>query len=140
LKWHDNNQLTTWRIGKACGRHPSTGQPIWFNHAAFFHISTLPPAIRETLTAQLAEDKLPNNSYYGDGSPIEEEAVEQIRSCYLAHRLIFDWHRGDVLALDNMLVAHARQPYRGSRRVLVAMKDPFQSELFDSCEEKDDEL
>jgi alpha-ketoglutarate-dependent taurine dioxygenase len=140
LKWHDNNQLTTWRIGKACGRHPSTGQPIWFNHAAFFHISTLPPAIRETLTAQLAEDELPNNSYYGDGSPIEEEVVEQIRSCYLAHRLIFDWHRGDVLALDNMLVAHARQPYRGSRRVLVAMKDPFQSELFDSFKGKNDGL
>jgi alpha-ketoglutarate-dependent taurine dioxygenase len=140
LKWHDDNRLTTWRVGKACGRHPSTGQPIWFNHAAFFHISTLPPAIRETLMTQLAEDELPNNSYFGDGSPIEEEVIEEIRSCYLAHQLIFDWRAGDVLALDNMLVAHARQPYRGSRRVLVAMKDPFQSEMFDSCKEKEDEL
>jgi hypothetical protein len=132
LKWRDDSRLTTWRVGKACGRHPSTGQPIWFNHAAFFHVSTLPLSIRETLAAQLAEDELPNNSYFGDGSPIEEEVIEEIRSCYLAHQLIFDWRGGDVLALDNMLVAHARQPYRGSRRVLVAMKDPFQSEMFDS--------
>jgi alpha-ketoglutarate-dependent taurine dioxygenase len=140
LKWHDSDRLTTWRVGKACGRHPSTGQPIWFNHAAFFHISTLPTAIRETLMAQLADDELPNNSYYGDGSPIEEEVIERIRSCYLDHQLIFDWSAGDVLALDNMLVAHARQPYRGSRRVLVAMKDPFQSDQFASCKEKEDEL
>jgi hypothetical protein len=140
LKWHDSDRLTTWRVGKACGRHPSTGQPIWFNHAAFFHVSTLPTAIRETLIAQLADDELPNNSYYGDGSPIEEEVIEQIRSCYLAQQLIFDWRGGDVLALDNMLVAHARQAYHGLRRVLVAMKDPFQSELLVSCKEGEDEL
>jgi len=140
LRWRDDDRLTTWRVGKASGRHPSTGQPIWFNHAAFFHISTLPPAIRETLTTQLSPDELPNNSYYGDGSPIKEDVVEQIRSCYLAHQLTFNWRLGDVLALDNMLVAHGRQPYCGSRRVLVAMKDPFQSEWLVSCKEKENEL
>jgi alpha-ketoglutarate-dependent taurine dioxygenase len=128
LEWRDENRLTVRRVGKACGLHPLTGQPIWFNHAAFFHVSTLPVAIRQALLAQLREDKLPNNSYYGDGSPIEEEVIAHIRSGYLAHQLLFDWHRGDVLALDNMLVAHGRQSYLGPRRVLVAMTDPFQSE------------
>jgi alpha-ketoglutarate-dependent taurine dioxygenase len=132
LSWREDNRLTTRRLGKASGRHPVTGERIWFNHAAFFHISTLPAEIGKTLVAQLPEEDLPNNSYYGDGSPIEDNVVEHIRSCYLAHRHTFAWQRGDVLALDNMLVAHSRQPYVGLRRILVAMKDPFHSEWFNS--------
>ncbi|CAM5231048.1 hypothetical protein SANTM175S_04757 [Streptomyces antimycoticus] len=34
-----------------------------------------------------------------------------------------DWHTGDLLLIDNMLVAHGRRPYTGTRRVLVAMSD-----------------
>ena len=132
FNWRADNRLTTWRVGKASGRHPATGQQIWFNHAAFFHISTLPHTIGKTLAAQLSDEDLPNNSYYGDGSPIKGDVIEHIRSSYLAHRHTFTWRQGDVLALDNMLVAHARQPYLGSRRILVAMKDPFQSEWFTS--------
>jgi hypothetical protein len=32
---------------------------------------------------------------------------------------------GDVLMLDNLLTAHARDPFRGPRKVLTAMADPF---------------
>jgi hypothetical protein len=31
--------------------------------------------------------------------------------------------RGEVLLVDNMLVAHARYPYSGPRKILVAMGD-----------------
>jgi hypothetical protein len=34
-----------------------------------------------------------------------------------------DWVAGDVLLIDNVLVAHGRRPFEGSRRVLVAMSD-----------------
>ena len=30
---------------------------------------------------------------------------------------------GDLIVLDNMLVAHARRPFEGSRKILVAMGD-----------------
>jgi alpha-ketoglutarate-dependent taurine dioxygenase len=33
----------------------------------------------------------------------------------------FRWERGDVLLLDNYLVAHGRNPYEGPRKILVAM-------------------
>jgi hypothetical protein len=33
------------------------------------------------------------------------------------------WRNGDVMLIDNMAVSHGRDPYRGSRRVLVAMTD-----------------
>ena len=31
------------------------------------------------------------------------------------------WQQGDLIALDNMLVAHARRPFAGERKIVVAM-------------------
>jgi alpha-ketoglutarate-dependent taurine dioxygenase len=36
----------------------------------------------------------------------------------------FRWQAGDVLMLDNMLAAHARAPFKGPRKVVVAMAEP----------------
>ena len=33
----------------------------------------------------------------------------------------FPWQRGDIILLDNMLVAHGRDPFRGPRKIAVAM-------------------
>lgn len=118
------DRLRVRRVGQAVARHPVSGEPIWFNHAAFFHVSTLDREIAEALTAEFDEDDLPNQTFYGDGSPIEPEVLDEIRAAYRAEERRFAWEAGDVLALDNMLVAHGRKPYRGPRRVLVAMTEP----------------
>jgi len=31
------------------------------------------------------------------------------------------WETGDLIALDNMFVQHARRPFVGERKILVAM-------------------
>ena len=35
----------------------------------------------------------------------------------------FPWERGDILMLDNMLVAHGRKPFTGPRKILVGMAE-----------------
>ena len=35
----------------------------------------------------------------------------------------FDWQKGDVVMVDNMLAAHARDPYEEPRKIVVAMGD-----------------
>jgi alpha-ketoglutarate-dependent taurine dioxygenase len=124
LEWKDGGRLRTRQVRPAIRRHPRTGEEVWFNHAAFFHISAQEPEMRSTLLAELGEENLPYNTYYGDGSPIEEEVVVQIHRAYEEETVRFPWREGDILLLDNMSVAHGREPYRGDREVVVAMTEP----------------
>jgi len=124
VEWKPGNRLRTRAVRPALTRHPKTGEQLWFNHATFFHVSTLEPVIREGLLAEFAEDELPANTYFGDGSAIEPEALDHLRSLYESATVRFPWKQGDILLLDNMMVAHGRAPYRGERRILVGMAEP----------------
>jgi hypothetical protein len=81
----------------------------------------LEPAVREALLSTLSLEDLPRNVYYGDGSTIEDAVVTEINELYRSNCASFAWQRGDVLMLNNMLVAHARNPYVGERKIVVAM-------------------
>jgi alpha-ketoglutarate-dependent taurine dioxygenase len=123
-EWKDDGGLRTRQVRPAVSVHPRTGETVWFNHATFFHITTLAEDVREMMTSVFEEEDLPNNTYYGDGSPIAEETMEELRAAYDAETILFDWEKGDVLLCDNMLVAHARESFTGQRKVLVAMAQP----------------
>ncbi|MFD0394700.1 TauD/TfdA family dioxygenase [Streptomyces nogalater] len=112
--------------GRPRGRPPAPGdgESVWFNHITFFHGSTLPPDVREGLLELFGDDGLPANSYYGDGGTIPDEVVAHLRDCYRTASRRFDWRRGDVLLVDNMLAAHGREPFTGPRRIAVAMAEP----------------
>ncbi|MBD2385750.1 TauD/TfdA family dioxygenase [Cylindrospermum sp. FACHB-282] len=125
FEWKPGNRLRTWQRRQAITTHPKTGEQVWFNHAAFFHISTLEPTIRAALLAEFTEAELPHNTYYGDGSPIEDITLEAIRAAYQKETVIFSWQTGDILMLDNMLTAHGRMPYLGQRKVVVGMAEQF---------------
>ena len=115
--------LTTKQICQAIIKHPLTEENVWFNQAHLFHISALQAQDRKELIELLGKDKFPRNAYYGDGSEIEEESLEAIRQAYEQERIEFIWQKGDVMILDNMLMAHSRNPFKGNRKVVVAMGD-----------------
>ena len=123
--WTPDQCLRTEQICQAMARHPETGDHIWFNQAHLFHISSLEPKPRAALLSVFSEEDLPRNAYYGDGSPLQEDLLEHIREAFRAETTSFPWQPGDVLLVDNMLVAHGRSSYQGARKVLVAMTDSY---------------
>lgn len=123
-EWKGENRLRVSAVLEAVTKHPRGGVPCWFNHAAFFHVTTLDTVLREVLLEEFAEQDLPTNTYYGDGSQIEPSVLDELREAYRQETIVFPWEAGDVLLLDNMLTAHGRTPYSGPRKVLVAMAEP----------------
>ncbi|HZI20315.1 MAG TPA: TauD/TfdA family dioxygenase [Pyrinomonadaceae bacterium] len=123
FEWRGGGRLRTRQVRPAIQVAPETGEPVWFNQAHLFHVSSLDEGVREDLLRTTAEGDLTRHAYYGDGSPIAVETLEEIRGAYRACAVSFPWQRGDVLLVNNLLTAHGRNPYRGERRVLVAMAD-----------------
>ncbi len=129
LEWKDGNCLRTRKIAQAITKHPKTDDVVFFNQILLHHISCLDPGVRESLLSLFGEENLPRNVYYGDGSPIEDSVMAEIQAIYREATVSFPWQQGDVLMLDNMLVAHSRNPYVGSRKIVVAMGEMSQKEI-----------
>ena len=123
MEWASDGRLRTRQVRPAVRIHPATGERVWFNHAAFFHVTSLDPLVQEALLGSYGEEGLPYNTYFGDGSPIPADVVAHIREAYAAEKQMFPWQEDDVLLLDNMTMSHAREPYAGDRNVIVAMTE-----------------
>ncbi len=123
-KWTADGGLRTEQLCQAVARHPVTQEMVWFNQAHLFHASNLPPEVREALVALVGEAHLPRDARFADGSPIPDALLDEVRAVLDAESVFFPWEPGDVLMLDNMLVAHGRAPFKGPRKVVVAMAQP----------------
>ncbi len=124
-RWLENNELQTRTPGPAIIRHPITGAKSFFNQVQLHHIYWLEPDVREDLLSMFGPERMPRHVYYGDGTPIEDEVMQRIGDLYEECAVRFDWQKGDAILLDNMLVAHARDPFEGPRKIVVAMGDMY---------------
>ncbi len=115
-------ELVTHQKRNCIARHPHTGELCWFNHCTFFNKSCLPSQTQD-IFEQLFDGEYPNDTLYGDGSPIESEVIDMLKDAYEKHKVKFDWQQGDMLMVDNMLMAHGRESYEGERLILTGMSE-----------------
>jgi hybrid polyketide synthase / nonribosomal peptide synthetase FtdB len=121
IEWKEDGSLRTRRVCPAVARHPRTGEDVFFNQIQAHHIFCVSPEVREALLALFPEESLPRNVYFGDGSPIADSVMQQIIDVYHQVAVSFAWQKGDILVVDNMLVAHSRAPFTGERKIAVTM-------------------
>jgi alpha-ketoglutarate-dependent taurine dioxygenase len=119
-EWTDVG-LRVKNVTQGVATHPRTGEKIFFNQVQLHHVACLDPETRDSLRALFAEEDLPRNVYYGDGTPIPDETIEHVSEVFEQACVEFQWQPGDLVAVDNMLVAHARRPYKDPRKMLVCM-------------------
>jgi alpha-ketoglutarate-dependent taurine dioxygenase len=124
-EWKGGDRLRTRQVRPCVATHPVTGEQVWFNHIAFWHVSSMEKTLREMLLEEYGEQELPFATYYGDGTKIEDSVIEEVREAYRQETVAFPWREGDFLMLDNMLTAHGRFPFTGQRSILAAMGEPF---------------
>lgn len=123
--WLDDDTLQTRTRCLAVITHPVTGERVFFNQVQLHHLHCLEPEVREHIMETIGLDRAPRHVTFGDGSPIPDATMDLIGVAYEACAVRFDWRRGDVVMLDNMLAAHARDPYEEPRKVVVAMGAMF---------------
>jgi alpha-ketoglutarate-dependent taurine dioxygenase len=123
-EWGQDDTLRTRQVRSALVRHPHTGEEVWFNHVAFWSEWSLDPDIRDVLVGEFGRDGLPFNTAAGDGSVLTAETVATLDAAYEKATVRRAWQRGDLLLVDNVLNAHGRDPFRGDRKIVVAMGEP----------------
>ncbi|WHX16330.1 amino acid adenylation domain-containing protein [Streptomyces malaysiensis subsp. malaysiensis] len=122
--WLSDDRLATRQRRTAVVRHPRTGAPGWFNQVAFLNGLTMDPAVRDYLTDVYGPDGLPFDTSAGDGTPVTAATVDGINAVYDRFTVGEPWQEGDVLLVDNIRTAHAREPYEGRRDIAVVLGDP----------------
>lgn len=137
--WKPDGTLRLINIRPAVLKHPTTGESVWFNSAHNFHDSwswefrrlnrrvfaAFLERVEERRRKRLRPEDHPIHCTFADGSEIPIEDIEHIRTVLWQHAVLFDWRQGDVLVLNNTLVAHGRMPFKGPRKVLVALSEPW---------------
>lgn len=120
--WEGNNLYLS-QFGPGLATHPVTGERVWFNQANQFHPSHMQADVYKALKLMHSKNarKYPQYAFYGNGDEIPEAYLKEITDKHFEYAFKLPWKKGDILLLDNMLMAHGRMPFKGERKVYVSM-------------------
>lgn len=122
-EWLKGDVLRTIQVCQGTALHPVSRQRTFFNQAHLFHNSSVGVDGAKALIEIFGTDRLPRQTFYGDGEEFALEDLTRIRTAFSGASLTFPWQAGDVLLLDNMQFAHGRRPFKGTRKVIAALME-----------------
>ncbi|WP_259753664.1 TauD/TfdA family dioxygenase [Pseudomonas sp. GCEP-101] len=105
-RWGDRDRLSYSYVNPAFVQHCDTGEELWFNQVTELHCSYW--RNHPLYPSDLPEDAYPATTAYGDGTPIPESLITFLRAVLWEPALAVKMKRGDVLALDNLVIQHGR--------------------------------
>jgi hypothetical protein len=120
LKWDENEKdglrLQAWSPPQSpVNRHPSTGEPSWFcnvhSHSRYLRDKRDGELVESTGASKLNVTDI----FYGDGTPIPAEDLDNINEVYMRNLVYVPMEQGDVVLVDNYQVMHGRDVFTGER-------------------------
>lgn len=126
-RWDWFGGLTLLNTLPAVRRHPETGEDIWCNQAHIFkvvpeNVGWLLSLSSRVIDILVGKGNKALDSSFGDGTPLTRREIRAILQAFEENTIRYSWQNGDVLVLDNYLVAHGRMPFKGPRKILVVMR------------------
>lgn len=114
--------------------HPKSKELVWFNQIQLHHPRMLDAKVYSGLKSMfVTESEFPRYVCFGDGTPISSAMIDEISQALEKHATNIAARNGDVIFNDNMLVSHSRRPYKGPRKVCVALGDAVDSRDVDAA-------
>jgi hypothetical protein len=68
----------------------------------------------------------PCHACWGDGSELSYDEEKTILEVMKKFQITIPYEKGDIMAIDNCMVAHGRTPFSGARKVGVMLGDEVQ--------------
>lgn len=124
FEFRGDQMITHWEK-PAVYKHPVTFEETWFNHVLFFHKYSRYQELDMSHDETLPEEYLTSQVFFGDGSEISFGEYVAIKNAYQKNKVVFQYVKGDIIFLDNMLVAHGRNSYKGQRTIATAIIEPI---------------
>ena len=122
--WLPDGSLSTIHNAPGFVNHPRTGATVWFNSIATiaFTRTNLGEGYDEIVKAYESNGlQLPVVTTHADGSELDEDEVEKLFPLLEEITVAVPWQAGDVMLVDNISVAHGRNPFTGTRNVQVGL-------------------
>jgi len=103
--------------------HPVTRERLWFNRVlqAGRCAASWAELARHPLAAAAPGKRRPLQVLFGDGTRIPSRHFKHLADVHRSLTTTVPLQPGDLLLLDNLLTSHGRRPYRGPRKLLMAM-------------------
>lgn len=112
-RWQESlEMLEIWTESQPINLHPATGQRLWRNQIHDFCVNQEPTKIRGI--RRILE--------VGDGSPIPEWVIKEIRHTISEHSSIIRWDEGDILLLDSHITAFNCEPSDSMSETFIALR------------------
>jgi alpha-ketoglutarate-dependent taurine dioxygenase len=122
FRWEAGSSLRVEMEAPALRVHPESGVTVWGNQAANWHPASLAPATAQAIRRLYdSPSRYPKYVTFADGDPIPDADIRHILQILTGEEIVFPWAKGDILLCDNHRTAHGRRPFKGARRILVAM-------------------
>lgn len=124
VRWNWEESALITNTLPAVRKHPETGEKVWFNHVSTFLATPRTAGLARWLLYHAGFPSplsRPFHATLGNGEPFRLAELDSINHAMDSATVMFRWQRGDLLLVDNLLVAHGRMPFRGNRRILVAI-------------------
>lgn len=125
-KWNKNDWLQISQTRPATLIHPLTKEEVWFNQAHLYDFNPRLLGFWRYIGAKLfyiQKHTRLHEVFYGDGKTINRSDLYHVMDALDKNTIYFQWKKGDVLVLDNVLTMHGRATFTGKRRILTAMTD-----------------